>query len=174
MMATRMTRRVWLIGSGGAMVGLLAVAVQRSRADTPSEIPATPAETHPASHLTTQPAASAPTIALQPVAETVTDPNALRIPPLLSPSPRDGVRTFELALQRGQMEFEPGRPANTLGINGPYLGPTLRATQGDDVAFAIVNQIGEPTTLHWHGMHLPAAMDGGPHQEIAPDAVWQP
>ena len=66
------------------------------------------------------------------------------------------------------------RLANTLGINGPYLGPTLRASQGDDVAFAIVNQVGEPTTLHWHGMHLPAVMDGGPHQEIAPDAVWQP
>jgi FtsP/CotA-like multicopper oxidase with cupredoxin domain len=34
--------------------------------------------------------------------------------------------------------------------------------------------MGEPTTLHWHGMLLPAAMDGGPHQHIAPDTMWQP
>jgi suppressor of ftsI len=103
-----------------------------------------------------------------------TDPNALNIPPLLSPPLQNGVRTFELTLQRGQMAFEPDRPVDTLGINGPYLGPTLRATQGDAVEFTIVNQIGEPTTLHWHGMHLPAEMDGGPHQEIAPDATWRP
>jgi FtsP/CotA-like multicopper oxidase with cupredoxin domain len=87
---------------------------------------------------------------------------------------QDGVRTFDLTLQSGQTAFEPGRPVSTLGINGPYLGPTLRATQGDTVAFNILNQIGEPTTVHWHGMLLPAAMDGGPHQEIAPGTTWQP
>lgn len=31
----------------------------------------------------------------------------------------------------------------------------------------IPNTLTEPTTVHWHGMHLPAAMDGGPHQLIA-------
>ena len=100
--------------------------------------------------------------------------NALRVPPLLSPPPRAGVRTFALTLQRGQVAFEPGRTVDTLGINGPYLGPTLRAAQGDTVAFAIANRIGEPTTLHWHGMLLPAAMDGGPHQIIEDGATWEP
>ena len=32
------------------------------------------------------------------------------------------------------------------------------------------NSLDEPTTVHWHGMHLPAAMDGGPHQMVEPDA----
>jgi FtsP/CotA-like multicopper oxidase with cupredoxin domain len=113
-----------------------------------------------------------PQVAAQPVSSL--PGSTLPIPPLLSPPLANGVRTFNLTLQSGQVEFEPGRPANTLGINAPYLGPTLRATQGDTVAFNILNQIGEPTTLHWHGMLLPAAMDGGPHQEIAPDTMWQP
>lgn len=30
------------------------------------------------------------------------------------------------------------------------------------------------TSLHWHGMHLPARMDGGPHQPIAAGATWTP
>ena len=100
-------------------------------------------------------------------------PSTLPIPPLLSPPLKDGTRTFSLTLQAGQMEFEPGTPVDTLGINGPYLGPTLRATQGDPVAFTVANQIGGPTTLHWHGMHLPAMMDGGPHQEIADGETWR-
>ncbi|RLK61887.1 multicopper oxidase family protein [Actinokineospora cianjurensis] len=101
--------------------------------------------------------------------------NRLRIPPLLDP-PVDasGVRRFELALRRGQTEFLPGRPVDTWGINGTYLGPTLRARRGDRVAFAVANRVGDPTTLHWHGMRLPAVMDGGPHQVIAPDSIWSP
>ena len=118
--------------------------------------------------------AATPTVAPQATPAAALDPGALRIPPLLSPPSRDGVRTFELALQRGQVAFEAGRPLATMGINGPYLGPTLRATQGDAVAFVVTNQLDTPTTLHWHGMHLPAAMDGGPHQTIAPGATWQP
>lgn len=59
-------------------------------------------------------------------------------------------------------------------MNGPYLGPTLRASRGDRGAVAVSNQLPETTTLHWHGMHLPAEMDGGPHQEIGPGQLWQP
>lgn len=36
------------------------------------------------------------------------------------------------------------------------------------------NALPEPTTLHWHGMHLPARADGGPHQTIAPGRKWEP
>ena len=34
--------------------------------------------------------------------------------------------------------------------------------------------VDEATTLHWHGMHLPPSMDGGPHQPIAPGTTWSP
>ena len=32
----------------------------------------------------------------------------------------------------------------------------------------------EVTTLHWHGLHIPGDVDGGPHQEIAPGGIWSP
>lgn len=38
----------------------------------------------------------------------------------------------------------------------------------------VTNSVDEPTTLHWHGMHLPASEDGGPHQMIQPGATWSP
>ena len=99
----------------------------------------------------------------------------LHVPPLLSPPPgADGVRRFRLDLAPGQTEFLPGTKASTWGVNGSYLGPTLRASRGDRVAMQVVNGLPEETTLHWHGMRLPAEMDGGPHQTIAPGTAWTP
>ncbi|MCP2164929.1 multicopper oxidase family protein [Goodfellowiella coeruleoviolacea] len=101
--------------------------------------------------------------------------NALRIPPLLDPAAgADGVRRFDLRLRQGRSEFLPGKSTPTWGVNGDYLGPTLRARRGDRVAMAVTNEVGEPTTLHWHGMRLPARMDGGPHQTIQPGGTWSP
>ena len=68
----------------------------------------------------------------------------------------------------------PGKPAETWGVNGAYLGPTLRATRGDRIAVRVRNTLAETTTIHWHGMHLPAAADGGPHQPIEPGELWAP
>jgi len=87
--------------------------------------------------------------------------NELRIPPLLEPS--DGI--FELEMQEGR---------TTWGFNGPYLGPTLRASRGDRVEMRVRNELPESSTVHWHGMHLPAAADGGPHQMIEPGDTWRP
>ena len=62
----------------------------------------------------------------------------------------------------------------TLGYNGSYLGPTLVAERGERVRVDVTNGLDEATTVHWHGMHLPAAMDGGPHSPIAPGETWYP
>jgi hypothetical protein len=56
-----------------------------------------------------------------------------------------------------------GRRTDTWGANGAYLGPTIRAARGDRVLMNVSNELPEATTIHWHGMHLPAAADGGPH-----------
>ena len=99
----------------------------------------------------------------------------LAIPPLLEPEvdPTDR-KVFGLNLREGKAQLLPDKSTATWGVNGPYLGPTLRATRGDHVAMRVRNGLPEPTTLHWHGMHLPAAADGGPHQMIEPGETWKP
>ena len=100
----------------------------------------------------------------------------LAVPPL-APSRLDGQgrRVFELRAATGQRDFGiGGGPTATLGFNGDHLGPTLRAHRGEQVVINVHNGLDEPTSLHWHGMHLPAAMDGGPHQQMAPGGHWSP
>lgn len=99
----------------------------------------------------------------------------LAIPPLAdSRLDAEGRRVFELRLQAGRTDFGTGGSATTWGVNGSYLGPTLRAARGEQVAVDVHNSLDEATTLHWHGMHLPARMDGGPHQLIEPAGTWSP
>jgi FtsP/CotA-like multicopper oxidase with cupredoxin domain len=100
--------------------------------------------------------------------------NELAVPPLLEPQEKDGRKIFDLTLQQGRAELLPGKPAETWGVNGAYLGPTLRAERGDHVELRVRNELPETTTVHWHGMHLPAAADGGPHQPIEPGETWTP
>ncbi|XVQ14916.1 multicopper oxidase family protein [Spirillospora sp. CA-255316] len=101
--------------------------------------------------------------------------NRLRIPPLLVPERTErGEKRFRLRAQRGTAQLLAGRRTPGWGYNGPYLGPTLRARRGDRVIVEVSNDLAETTTTHWHGMRLPARMDGGPHQPIAPGTTWRP
>jgi FtsP/CotA-like multicopper oxidase with cupredoxin domain len=100
--------------------------------------------------------------------------NRLWIPPQLEPRLENGEKVFDLTIQSGASEFFEGKRTRTWGFNGNYLGPTLRARTGDKVRLRVNNQLDETTTVHWHGMHLPAAMDGGPHQLIKPGETWEP
>ncbi len=98
----------------------------------------------------------------------------LAIPPLLDGREHDGRRVFDLTLETGRSQLLPGTSADTWGVNGAYLGPTLRAARGDRVELRVRNELPEATTIHWHGMHLPAIADGGPHQLIEPGETWTP
>jgi blue copper oxidase len=102
--------------------------------------------------------------------------NPLGIPALLEGKKDDGADTlrFDLTIASGTSNFLPGLSTPTIGINGPYLGPTIRCRAGDHAAFRVKNSLDEPTTLHWHGFHIPARYDGGPHQVIEPGQVWEP
>lgn len=100
--------------------------------------------------------------------------NPLKIPALLEGAPGAGGKLYELSIAAGKSEFLPGILTPTLGINGAYLGPTIRCRAGDRVTFRVRNDLTEQTTLHWHGLHVPASADGGPHQIVEPGAVWEP
>jgi len=98
----------------------------------------------------------------------------LAIPPLAdSYIDEEGRRVFELTAQEGTSVFH-GRDVETWGYNGDFLGPTIRARRGEQVAVKFTNELDEVTSVHWHGMHLPPEMDGGPHQEVEPGGTWEP
>ncbi|WP_226924753.1 multicopper oxidase family protein [Georgenia satyanarayanai] len=100
---------------------------------------------------------------------------ALAIPPLAdSVVDEDGTRVFQLTAQAGTTSFREGVETETWGFNGDFLGPTLRAKRGEQVAVEVTNTLGESTSVHWHGMHLPPEMDGGPHQEVEAGGTWRP
>ncbi len=94
--------------------------------------------------------------------------NTLHIPDTLSGT------TFNLNIRDTFVQFRPGNQTITAGINGAFWGPTLFLNKGDSVYMNVHNFHNDTTTLHWHGMHLPAVMDGGPHQTIPPGTIWQP
>ncbi len=99
--------------------------------------------------------------------------------PFLVPPVEEGTRDgnqvqFDLNIASGVSNFIGDLSTPTIGINGAYLGPVLRAKRGDSVSFSVKNNLAEKTTLHWHGFVLPARMDGGPHQVISPGETWTP
>lgn len=95
--------------------------------------------------------------------------NTLWIPDTLSGT------TFNLNIKDTFAQIvNTGNQTITGGINGKIWGPTLFFNKGDVVRMNVKNGLNDSTTIHWHGMHLPAVMDGGPHQVIPPGSTWQP
>ena len=72
----------------------------------------------------------------------------------------EGVKEFHLVAEEIEHEFAPGSRAKCWGYNGTTPGPTLEAVEGDRVRILVTNRLPEPTTIHWHGLLLPAGMDG--------------
>ncbi|MEM9854067.1 MAG: multicopper oxidase domain-containing protein [Pseudomonadota bacterium] len=83
-------------------------------------------------------------------------------------------RRILLSLGPSTHDFGNGAASETFGISNSYLGPVIRAKQGQTLPFDVANNIGDVSTIHWHGLHIPGDVDGGPHQEIEHGAVWSP
>jgi len=67
----------------------------------------------------------------------------------------------------------PGRPTTVLTYGGTYPSPTIRAQRGDIVDVLLENQLVENTNVHWHGLTVPADVDGHPMDVIGPGASKQ-
>lgn len=76
--------------------------------------------------------------------------------------PDEGRRVIEVELEAGEFdwEFKPGRKTRAWGFNGQIPGPTIEARVGDVLEVRLTNNLPEPTAIHWHGLRVPAAMDG--------------
>jgi FtsP/CotA-like multicopper oxidase with cupredoxin domain len=84
----------------------------------------------------------------------------------VSPLPR----TVEVNLTAAPaaLSLLPGQTTHGYAYNGRVPGPTLEAREGDRVIVHFRNNLPEPTTLHWHGLHLPVEMDGSPLDPVRP------
>ncbi len=100
---------------------------------------------------------------------------ALPIPPILEDvaTEIDKAR-FSLTAQQGMSKLIHEFTTPTMGYNGNYLGPTIRVRNGQRVQVDVHNTLDQQTTVHWHGLHVPAKFDGGPRQPIAPGSSWSP
>jgi blue copper oxidase len=78
-----------------------------------------------------------------------------------------------LNAQPGTMRFLADSETKTYGINGPFLGPAVRLQRGQKVTAEVKNGVPQDITMHWHGLIIPGADDGGPHQVIAPGNTWR-
>jgi FtsP/CotA-like multicopper oxidase with cupredoxin domain len=56
------------------------------------------------------------------------------------------------------------------GYDGVIPGPVLRVRRGEELKVRLVNELGESTAVHWHGVRLANAMDGVPELTQAPIA----
>ncbi|MDD2162182.1 copper-resistance protein, CopA family [Pseudomonas peli] len=69
-----------------------------------------------------------------------------------------------------------GAARTAMAINGSIPGPILRWREGDTVTLRVKNRLAEDTSIHWHGIILPANMDGVPglsFHGIAPDGMYE-
>ena len=100
---------------------------------------------------------------------TVSHGSALEAPSVLtdlSPDPR----TVEVRLTAapGRLSLVPGSVTDVYAYNGQVPGPTLMLREGDRVIVHFKNDLPVPTTVHWHGLQIPASSDGSPFDPIGP------
>jgi FtsP/CotA-like multicopper oxidase with cupredoxin domain len=87
---------------------------------------------------------------------------------LLDDKDKPGYLNVDLKAQPATARFAEGFDTPILSYNGLSPGPLFEATEGDHVWINFRNLIpGEPTTVHWHGMPVPADMDGNPTDPVA-------
>lgn len=72
------------------------------------------------------------------------------------------VREFTLTAAPARWELKPGLTTDVFAYGGVVPGPEIRVTRGDRVKVTLKNDLDAPTTIHWHGIRVPAGMDGVP------------
>ncbi|WP_458701002.1 multicopper oxidase family protein [Sulfurospirillum sp. 1307] len=97
---------------------------------------------------------------------------ALAIPPVASFKMQGDTKVYELNIKKGQMAFLDGAMTDTYGVNGNFLGPTIRVNKNDKLILHVKNSLDEITTLHWHGLKVKGSSDGGPHSIIPAGEKW--
>jgi bilirubin oxidase len=98
---------------------------------------------------------------------------ALAAPPVLK-NVATAPHTVEVHLRAAptRLSLLPGITSQVWAYNGSVPGPTIEASEGDRVIVHFKNDLPEPSTIHWHGIHLPANMDGSPLHPVPPGGSY--
>ena len=83
-------------------------------------------------------------------------------------STKAGVVEVNIDAAPARIAMIPGHLTDAYAYNGTVPGPTLEAREGDRVIIHFTNHLPEARTVHWHGVHLPAVMDGSPFELVQP------
>jgi FtsP/CotA-like multicopper oxidase with cupredoxin domain len=68
--------------------------------------------------------------------------------------------TVELETRAAPWEIEAGHTVQGYTFNGQVPGPTIEGRTGEEIVIRLKNSLPEPTVIHWHGLRVPADMDG--------------
>jgi len=77
-------------------------------------------------------------------------------------NPDPHIVEIDLTARIGAVEVAPGKVVQAWTYDGGIPGPLIRAQLGDRIIVHFVNQLPQPTTIHWHGVRVPIEMDGVP------------
>ncbi|MGJ0485509.1 MAG: multicopper oxidase family protein [Methylomicrobium sp.] len=77
-------------------------------------------------------------------------------------APADEVRNFELTAAPAEWGVVPPYRTDVWAYNGTVPGPVLRIKLGETLKVKLTNKLTQATTMHWHGIRVPNAMDGVP------------
>lgn len=71
-------------------------------------------------------------------------------------------KTHEIALTASEFDWAlmDDTTVRVWGYNGAMPGPEIRVREGDHLRITLKNELPVPTTIHWHGLNVPNAMDG--------------
>jgi len=81
----------------------------------------------------------------------------------LEPRIENGVKVYDLEASVIEWNILPYERVMAYAFNHQVPGPRISLTEGDHVRFNVTNHLPEPTTIHWHGLIVPNAMDGPAH-----------
>lgn len=91
-------------------------------------------------------------------------PSKATVNPLFIP-PSAGA-SASLVAASGMTTLGDGKPCKALLYNGHLPGPTFDVRAGENVSVAFSNDLAADTTVHWHGLIVPPAVDGQPHEAV--------
>ncbi|MCP1289422.1 multicopper oxidase family protein [Chromobacterium sp. S0633] len=91
------------------------------------------------------------------------------LPLLRNQSALPGVFSAALSAGAQALPLLPGKPATVFwSYNGQVPGPTIEVFEGDELRLHFENRLSQPTTIHWHGLPIPADQDGNPQDPVPP------